>query len=81
MRLFDSSLVGGNARPHPGPLLRGEGERIGALSLKEEKTFNIQRPTANIQRAPSGRTLDVGSSMLDVGCSHGFRERADSFTN
>jgi para-aminobenzoate synthetase component 1 len=36
---------------------------------REGKTSNIQHPTSNCQRMPPEQSLDVGGSMLDVGCS------------
>jgi oxygen-independent coproporphyrinogen-3 oxidase len=38
-----------------------------------EKPSNTQHPTSNIHRTPLCQPLVVGSSMLDVGCSQGFR--------
>jgi hypothetical protein len=38
---------------------------------RERRTSNIQHPTSNIQGSASVQSLDVGRSMLDVGCFPG----------
>jgi hypothetical protein len=45
---------------------------VGDLMHCEEKTSNIQHSTSNIQWSAFGRPLDVGRSMLEVGCSQKF---------
>ena len=59
--------------PSPGPSSVGrEFAESQILRSKPRKgragTSNIQHPTSNLQRLSSGRSLDVGRSMLDVGC-------------
>jgi hypothetical protein len=53
--------------------------RIG--SMNREKTFNTQHSTSNVQGRTFGPSLDVGSSMLNVECSQGFRESGNPAIN
>ena len=64
----------GSPSPQPSPLGREFAEqnlsRFEPLNHREE-TSNIQHPTSNVQGPSFGPLLDVGRSMLDVGCSPG----------
>lgn len=48
---------------------RGRGCWRSELLKRGPETSNSQHPTSNIQCPSFGGSLDVGSSMLDVGCS------------
>jgi hypothetical protein len=69
-----SDSAASSPSPQPSPLgrefLEAETSRVEPLKQKGG-TSNIQHPTSNVQGLRIGPPLDVGSSMLDVGCSPG----------
>ena len=50
-----------------------EADRNGLKGSRRGTTTNIQHRTSNIQWRPSAQSLDVGCSMLVVGCYPGSR--------